>query len=313
MVSVTIWGDTELSRLFFAILTVWLVVTVTFFLLRLIPGDALSAQLDLGGASPQEIAQARAEMGLDAPPFTQYIRYLGGLLRGDLGYSLIRLIPVSDLIAGRIIPTALLATISTFFAVALGIGTGILATTRRFWGFIGRGIIALSLSMPLYWTGTLAIIINAGTLPYSGVDDWRAWILPIFVLGFAGMGSISRITYANIQAIKNMPFVMVARSKGLRPNIVMRRHILRVALLPVLPAISTQFGFLLGGAVITESLFVRAGLGKLLLDSVIAQDYPVVQGLVTLSAIIIVSLSFITDTLTHLIDPRLRWTHHNYL
>jgi len=302
-----------LNRLFFAILTVWLAVTVTFFLLRLIPGDALSAQMDLGGASPQEIAQARAEMGLDDSPLAQYIRYLGGLLRGDLGYSLIRLIPVSDLIAQRFMPTALLAIFSIFLAVVWGIGAGILATSGRFWGAIGRGMMTLSLSMPLYWTGTLAIIINAGVLPYSGVDDWRAWILPILVLGFAGMGSISRITYANIQAIKNMPFVMVARSKGLHPNTIMHRHILRVALLPVLPVISTQFGFLLGGAVITESLFVRVGLGKLLLDSVIAQDYPVVQGLVTLSAILIVSLSFITDTLTHLIDPRLRWTHHNYL
>lgn len=296
-----------MQRILFALLTVWLAITIAFFLLRLIPGDALSAQMDLGGASRQEIAQARAKMGLDDPPLAQYIRYLGGLLRGDLGYSLTRLIPVSDLIAERIIPTALLATFSIFLAVILGIGTGILATAHGFWGFMGRGMMTLSLSMPLYWSGTLAIIINAGALPYSGVDDWRAWILPIFVLGFAGIGSISRITYANIQAIKNMPFVMVARSKGLHPATVMRRHVLRVALLPVLPVISTQFGFLLGGAVITESLFVRTGLGKLLLDSVIAQDYPVVQGLVTLSAIIIVSLSFITDTLSHLIDPRLRW------
>lgn len=302
-----------MQRILFAILTIWLAVTVTFFLLRLIPGDALSAQLELGGASSDEIDQARNKMGLDDPPITQYFRYIGGLLTGDLGYSLLRLIPVNDLILGRILPTALLAIFGISLAVLWGIGTGILATSSGFLGIFGRGIMMLSLAMPLYWTGTLLIILNAGILPYSGVDDWRAWILPVIALGFTGMGSLSRITYANIQAVKNMPFVMVARSKGLHPRIITRRHVLRVALLPVLPVISTQFGLLLGGAVITESLFVRVGLGKLLLDSVITQDYPVVQGLVILSAVVITSLSLLTDLIAHLADPRLRWIDDNRL
>ncbi|MDX2078652.1 MAG: ABC transporter permease [bacterium] len=300
-----------MQRLLFALLTVWLALTASFFLLRLIPGDALSAQLDLGGASRAEIAQARADMGLDDPPIAQYIRYMSGVVRGDFGYSLIRLFPVSDLIAQRFAPTALLALFAMSLAVIWGVGTGILATLNGFWGIMGRGMMTLSLATPLYWTGTLAIIAFSAYLPYSGVDEWQAWILPILVLAFHSMGGIARVAFANIQAVKSLSFVIVARSKGLHPRTIMRRHILRVALLPVLPIISTQFGFLLGGAVITETLFVRVGIGRLLLDSVIAQDYPVVQGIVALSAMIVAFLSLITDYCAYLADPRLRWMDNN--
>jgi peptide/nickel transport system permease protein len=299
-----------MQRLAFAIFTVWSALTLAFFLLRLLPGDALSAQMDLGGASSAEIAQARADMGLDDPPLAQYIRYMGGVVRGDFGYSLVRLLPASDLIAPRLLPTALLASFAMSLAVLWGISIGIIATMRGFLGVMARGMMSLSLATPLYWTGTLAIIGLSAYIPYSGVDDWRAWLLPISVLAFHGMGGIARVVVANIIAVQSLTFVTVARSKGLRPRTILRRHVLRVALLPVLPVISTQFALLLGGTVITESLFVRTGIGRLLLDSVVAQDYPVVQAIVALSAVIVAGLSLITDFLSTLLDPRLRWINN---
>jgi len=296
-----------MQRLAFALFTVWSALTLAFFLLRLLPGDAISAQMDLGGASLTEIAQVRADMGLDDPPLAQYIRYIGGVVRGDFGYSLVRLLPITDLIAPRLLPTAILAIFAMSLAVLWGIGIGIIATRRGFWGMMGRGVMSLSLATPLYWTGTLAITALSATIPYSGVDNWQAWLLPIMVLAFHGMGGIARVAYANIIAVQSLTFVAVAQSKGLHPRTILRRHVLRVALLPVLPVISTQFGLLLGGTVITESLFVRVGIGRLLLDSVIAQDYPVVQAIVALSALIVAGLSLITDFLSTLLDPRLRW------
>lgn len=295
------------QRLLFTALTVWSAITIAFFLLRLIPGDALSSQMDLGGATTEEIAQARSAMGLDAPPIMQYIRYMGGLLRGDLGYSLVRLIPVSELIGQRIAPTALLAVLAMVMATIWGIITGVMSASRGLWGIIGRSMMMLALATPIYWTGTLAIITFAPYIPYTGTDDWRAWILPITLLAFHGMGGIARVLYANIKMVQSQIFITVAHSKGLPRTIIIRRHLLRVALLPVLPVISTQFGLLLGGVVITESLFVRAGLGNLLFDAVIAQDYPIVQGVILLSALVYGVLSIITDMIYYVADPRLRW------
>lgn len=291
----------------FGIATIWFALTVAFFLMRLIPGDALSAQMDLGGASSAEIAQARQAMGLDDPPISQYFRYIGGVLTGDLGYSLARLIPVSELIGQRIYPTVILAICAMLLAIIWGILTGIMSASRGVIGIIGRGMMTLALSTPIYWTGTLAIIVFAPHIPYTGIDDWRAWILPIVLLAFHGMGGIARVLYANIKSVQKHIFVTVAHSKGLHPMTITRRHVLRVALLPVLPVISTQFGLLLGGVVITESLFVRVGLGNLLFDAVIAQDYPIVQGIIILSAVVYVMLSLFTDFIRHLADPRLRW------
>jgi peptide/nickel transport system permease protein len=295
------------QRLLFTALTVWSAITIAFFLLRLIPGDALSSQMDLGGATPEEIAQARHAMGLDAPPIMQYIGYMGGLLRGDLGYSLVRLIPVSEIIGQRIAPTALLAVLAMVMAAIWGIITGVMSASRGLWGIIGRSMMMLALATPIYWTGTLAIITFAPYIPYTGTDDWRAWILPITLLAFHGMGGIARVLYANIKMVQSQIFITVAHSKGLPRTIIIRRHLLRVALLPVLPVISTQFGLLLGGVVITESLFVRAGLGNLLFDAVIAQDYPIVQGVILLSALVYGVLSIITDMIHYVADPRLRW------
>lgn len=299
------------QRLLFTALTVWSAITIAFFLLRLIPGDALSSQMDLGGATPEEIAQARNAMGLDDPPIMQYIGYMSGLLRGDLGYSLVRLIPVSELIGQRLAPTALLAILAIVMAVIWGVITAMMSASRGLWGIIGRGMMMLALATPIYWTGTLAIIAFAPYIPYTGTDDWRAWILPITLLAFHGMGGIARVLYANIKTAQSQIFITVAHSKGLPRTIIIRRHLLRVALLPVLPVISTQFGLLLGGVVITESLFVRAGLGNLLFDAVIAQDYPIVQGVILLSALVYGMLSIITDMIYYIADPRLRWKHES--
>jgi peptide/nickel transport system permease protein len=162
------------------------------------------------------------------------------------------------------------------------------------------------LSVPVYWTATLAVVVlaSAWSLPSSGTGGWRHLILPVLVLSVHVMGPIARVVQAGIREVQGAAFVAFAHSKGLHSRLVLRRHVLRVGLLPVFSVLVVQTGFLLGGTVITESVFVRAGLGRLLLTSVVEQDYPVVQGIMILSAIFYTLLNVIADALSRLADPR---------
>lgn len=284
---------------------IWLAATVAFVILRVLPGDIISAQLAQGGASPDEIAAVRDRLQMDDPPLVQYGRFLLGLLSGDLGISLVSYQPVTQLILERLLPTINLAVWAILLAAMTGISIGMLAA---YGSGIASLVIILAISTPLYWTGTLAMIVfsaQLGWLPSAGSGSLGHLVLPVGVLAFHTMGEIARVTQVNIREVREAAFVVVARSKGLHESTLRRRHILRVALLPLVTVIALQFGFLLSGAVITESLFVRPGIGRLLLESAIQQDYPVVQGIVLLSAIFYVLLNTGADLCYRFIDPRL--------
>lgn len=298
-----------LRLLLSALITVWLAASLVFVLLRILPGDALEGQLLQGGASQTRIDQVRDELGLNDSLSTQYMRYMVALAQGDLGFSLANGRSVNVIIGERLWPTVRLAGLALAVAVPLGLACGTLAALPTVLNRVGQVAIMLAISVPVYWTGTLAIILFAAQLrwfPASGSSDWRALILPVAVLSFHTMGEIARVTQVNVQATQQQFFVTVARARGLTSGIVQWRYILRPALLPVISVIALQAGFLIGGTVITEMLFVRAGIGRLLLDSTINQDYPVVQGIVVLSTVVYVLVNTLADLTYRLVDPRMR-------
>lgn len=296
------------QRLLSVLLTIWLAATLCFFTLRVLPGDAIAAQLAQSGASQDSVEQLRVQMGLDAPIISQYAQFLAGLTRGDLGTSLLSGQPVSAVIAQRFIPTMRLAVSAMLVATTAGIGIGVAGAFDSLISSASRFIINLAISTPIYWTGTLAIVLfsaQLGWLPSTGTGRLQHLALPVSVLGFHTMGGIARVTQANVANAWHASFVWVARSKGLPESHLIWRHTLKAGLLPVITVIALQMGFLLSGTVITESLFARPGIGRLLLDSTIKQDYPIVQGVVILSAVIYVTLTALADFLQRVVDPRI--------
>jgi peptide/nickel transport system permease protein len=291
------------------LLTAWIAITLSFFALRAIPGDAVESQLRQSGASPQDIAAQRNAFGLNDPLPRQYVDYLGSLIQGDLGVSLVTRERVSHIIAIRLLPTIHLAIASLGVAVASGILMGSLAGFRvnRPFAWISSGIITLSLATPTYWTATLAIYAAShqlGWLPSGGTEGFTSLILPALVLGFSIGGGIARVTETTLSETLTLPFLQTAHAKGLGWWGIYR-HALRASLLPILSIIALQAGFLLGGTVLIEMIFTRRGLGSLLHQAVLNQDYPVVQGLVLLGALVYALTRGFTRWLAYRADPRL--------
>ncbi len=300
-----------IRRLLTTLLVVWAAVTLAFVTLRLLPGDALDAQMSQGGASEAEITARRAALGLDAPPGTQYLAYIAKLMRGDMGVSLLTRQPVGAAIGQQIGATAALTLAALGVALVFGLGLGVIsAATQSTWARrLSKGLASLALAMPIYWTGTLAIWLFSATLhwlPATGAGDLRHLILPASVLGFHVGGSIARVTHAGLIEARGQNFVPFARSKGLHTRQVWRGHILRVGLLPVIAVVALQVGFLLSGTVIIEMLFTRGGLGGLLMRAILARDLPVVQGVVVLAALVYSVVNAAADVLYALADPRVR-------
>jgi peptide/nickel transport system permease protein len=299
-------------RLSAALITAWIAASVAFVMLRLLPGDALAARLAQGGATAAQIAERREALGLDQPVAMQYISLIGGLLRFDLGHSLITGRPVSEMIGEQLQPTLMLAAGGACVGLVLGLLLGIAAGAGQ--GRVVRGgallTATLLLSSPIYWTGTLLIYVvsvQMRLLPSTGSsDDVRFLILPWLALGLALAGSVARLTAASLEAYRDADFIRTARAKGLPERHVLWRHMLRPGLGPVIALVGLQTGFLLGGAVVTEMIFVRPGLGQVLLAAVNDRDFPVVQGLVILSAILYSAVGAAADLIAALLDPRIR-------
>ena len=291
-----------------ALVVAWLAMTLAFVALRWVPGDAVDSTLTHAGVPADAIAARRAALGLNDPLWQQYVDYVAGLPRGDWGDSLISGQPVSELIWQNAGSTAALAAGALLVAVVLGVTLGILAGTVR-WR-IGRyaaeAAASLALSTPVYWTATLAIYVFTVTLdlmPGVGGSGVRHVILPACVLGFHTAGSIAQVTASSIREASVQDFVRTARAKGLSEFDILD-HVLRVGLLPVIAVVALQLGFLLGGTVITETIFVRRGLGRVLLDAISSRDYPVIQGLVVLAAVVYSLINALADVVYGLVDPR---------
>lgn len=300
-----------LRRLAAVIVTLWAAVTLVFFAMQLVPGDPAQAALSQTTVPEAVLERRREALGLDDSLPVRYVSYLSGLLRGDLGLSWTAGQPVGLLIAQQLRPTAALALGGVVVAVAVGGALGLLGVTggETWLGELSRSATGLLLALPVMFSGTLAVwvfAIRLGWLPATGQGGLPALVLPSLVLGASAAGGIARTVEAGVSEALQQPFVPLASAKGLGRAGVMIRHALRVGLLPTLDVIALQFGFLMGGAVVTESLFARQGLGRLLLRAVLDQDLPVVQGIVLLSAVTYAVLNLAADVAKAWLDPRVR-------
>jgi dipeptide transport system permease protein len=315
------------------------VTFLTFFMIRLIPGDPIELLVGERGIDPARHAQMRAELGLDRPLPVQYAIYIGDVLQGDLGKSIKTKRPVLQEFLALFPATIELSICAMLFAVAIGLPAGILAGIRRgrFTDYFVMGSSLTGYSMPIFWWGLLLIILFSTNLhwtPVSGriavtyffqpvtgfmlIDSLlsdqagafksalRYLILPTIVLGTVPLAIIARMTRSSMLEVLSEDYVRTARAKGLSPLRVVSVHALRNALIPVVTVIGLQVGTLMGGAILTETIFAWPGVGKWLVDSVGRRDFPAVQGGVLLIAIVIMLVNLTVDLLYGLINPRIR-------
>jgi peptide/nickel transport system permease protein len=286
------------------------VATLVFSLIHLVPGDPAQAMMG-DGASPQDIAELRARLGLDRPLLTQYTSFLRDAIAGDLGVSFRTGQPVTTMIIERIPATAELAVAAMIVAVLLAIPLGVVAAVWRGTA-IDYGAMTFALagvSIPNFWLGPILAIVFAvelGWLPVSGRGTLAHLVLPAFSLGLALAAILARMTRASLLDELGELYVRAARARGVSNASAITAHALRNSMVPLLTIIALQFGAVLTGAVITETIFAWPGIGRLLIQSIGFRDYPMVQGCILLIAVTYVSVNLLTDLMYGVLDPRIR-------
>lgn len=299
-----------LKRLAGIIPVVFGVLLLTFLLVHLVPGDPVEVMLG-ESASPADRTQLRADLGLNQPLPAQFVAYLGKLAHGDFGRSIHTHAPISGLLAERIPATARLALLSLIMALLIGLPLGIAAALNHLhWPDRLATLSALTLSaMPHFWLGPLLMLVFAlwlGWLPVSGMESPLSIMLPALTLACGLAAILTRMTRASLLEVLGEDFVRTARAKGLPEHIVVLRHALKAALLPVVTVIGLQLGSLLAGAVITETVFGWEGVGRLLVESIEKRDYPVTQACVLVIALTYVLVNLLTDLAYARLDPRVK-------
>ena len=298
-------------RLLLALPVVWGVVTLVFLLIHLIPGDPVEIMLG-ESALPADREALREGLGLDRPMLEQYGLFLWGLCRGDLGASLQQRRPVSALIREHYPATLELTVAALLVSLLIALPAGILSAIRQY-SFLDHSTMFLALlavSMPNFWLGPLLIwtvSIQLGWLPVSGRGGMAHLVLPALTLGASMAAIVARMTRSSVLEVLREDYVMTARAKGLPESRVILKHVLRNAMLPVLTVVGLQFGGLLAGSIITETIFSWPGLGTLMVQAIQTRDYPVVQGCVLVIALSYVLVNLLTDILYGIIDPRIRY------
>lgn len=285
---------------------------LVFAAMYVLPGDAVDSMLAERGASAEELARLRAQLGLDDPFLIQYGRFISRLAQGDLGASIVTGRPVYDQIASQWGATIELTLAALFIAITVGIPLGVLAAVKRgTWVDSSLMVVALlGVSMPNFWLGLLLILgfsLQLGWFPASGVGTWRHLVLPGITLGFSGVAIIARITRSSVLEVIHADFVRTARSKGLRPLTVITKHTLRNSMASVLTVAGLQFGALLGGSVVVETVFGRQGIGFLTVSGIQRADFPLVQATVMLAALAFVVVNLLVDLTYSFLDPRIRY------
>jgi peptide/nickel transport system permease protein len=305
-------------RLFISVPVLVLVSLMSFAVIYLVPGDAASMFLD-PGATPEQLAQVRHRLGLDLPFHLQMIAWYGRILHGDLGQSILLNRSVTDAIFERLPVTLSLTGLALFFACLMGIVAGLLAAMRhRSWADQFLMVLALlGLSVPEFWFGLVLIFFfavrlrwfPAGNYVPFGVDFsgwWHSMALPAFTLAAVQMGFIARMTRSAMLEVLHQDFIRTADAKGLPWSVVVTRHGLPNALVPILTVLGIVTGGLLGGAVVIEQVFSLPGVGRLVIGAVLSRDFPVIQGTLLFIAVIYLAINLIVDLLYAVVDPRVR-------
>ncbi|WP_137123742.1 ABC transporter permease [Roseomonas sp. HF4] len=308
-----------LRRIGQVIPTLLILSVLIFGLQQLMPGDPALILAGEERGDPAVLAAIRAELGLDRPIHEQYLIWMSKVLVGDFGFSWRIRVPVSELILTKLPVTFQLATMAFIIAILIGVPLGILSAVKKDTpaDWAANGAALFGISTPNFWLGIMMILlfsVELGWLPPSGYvpiteDPWQSLattIMPAFVLGTGVASVLMRHTRAAMLTALSQDYVRTARAKGLKERVVVWKHALRNALIPVVTLGAIEFGRLLAGAVLTEQIFTIPGFGKLIVDAVFNRDYPVVQGVVLATALIFVMLSLVADLLYMMINPRLR-------
>lgn len=300
--------DYVLRRAAQSVVLLFLVTVVVFLILQLVPGDPAVVMLG-GQATLSEIELLRKQMGLDRPLVEQYLQYFAGVLRGDLGLSIRARIPVVEYITQRLPASLALATVAFSLVLVIGIPAGVVGAVKS--GTLADHLVMtvaiLGQAVPAFWIGLLMIILFAvrlRVLPPFGFGSPAHFIMPAITLALLQIGLVARVTRSEMLGVLSSDYIRTARAKGLLERRVIAKHALRNALIPLITVLGVQFGTLMGGAVVTETVFGWPGIGSLVVNAVYQRDYPVVQGVVLMLAVAFVMINFVVDSLYAILDPR---------
>lgn len=315
-----------LTRLFKAVVVLFLIVILNFVLIQMAPGDPASIMAGEAGATDQEfLRQLRERFGLDQPLYVQLWRYVSGIATLDFGYSYRQQMPVLDLILQRLPATLLLTGTAFVLSLALGILAGSMAAMRvkKVSGSIIMALALVFYATPLFWVALMAVVlfsVTLGWLPAYGIvtagahytgwalvlDVARHLVLPATTLALFFMAIYTRMTRASMLEASQQDYVKTARAKGLKPRVIQRRHILRNALLPIITLAGLQAGQMVGGAILTETVFAWPGIGRLMYEALMQRDYNLLLGIFFFSAALVIVFNIITDLVYRLADPRIK-------
>lgn len=306
-------------RVLLMVLTLFGMSVLIFVMLRLVPGNIADILVDSAGiADPQEKAKIAHELGLDRPIFDQYLQWIGGLVRGDLGFAYVSERPALEEIAPRIPISAKLAGLALFFSVILGVPLGVISAVRQNSGidYLLRVVSLSGLSLPSFWLGLLILMASVqwfGMIPIytneprSFIDEVVLLSIPAAAVGFRSSALIMRLTRSSMLEVLRQDYIRTARSKGASQTTVNYVHALRNALLPVVTIIGIEAAFLVGGLIVTETVFNIPGVARFLVEAILWRDYPIVQNLVMLIAFCVVVVNFLVDMAYMALDPRIKY------
>lgn len=300
-----------IKRILSAIPVLFIVITAVFFAFKMIPGDP--AIMYAGEqADPETLERVRHELGLDRPVLTQYALYISRLVRGDMGKSFIVKKPVAGEVFYRFQNTLKLSVVAIIIAIILGIAFGLVSAVKYETGVdYFLTVVSISgISIPVFWLAMLLMYvfsIQLKLLPMAGSASWKNYIMPATCLAAYSVAFITRMTRSALLELVGDDFVRTARAKGVKERIVLFRHILKNALIPIITVVGLRFGYMLGGAIITETVFAWPGMGRLLVTSVKHRDIPMIQGCLLVFAVSFVLVNLIVELLYGIVDPRVRY------
>src|SRR6201990_3602236 len=307
-------------RLFLMLVTLFGISIVIFFLLRIVPGNIVDILFAAAGyVDPADKANLQKELGIDQPLVLQYLHCIGGLLHGDLGYSYVSEKPALDEILPRIPITARLAGLALLFSASIGIPLGVISAVRQGTRLdYALRVVSLSgLSLPSFWLGLLILMASVslfGTMPIfnpnpkTWTEAFAIYCIPALAVGFRSAALVMRITRSSMLEVLRQDYIRTARAKGAPEAAVNYHHALKNAILPVITVIGIEAAFLVGGLIVTETVFNIPGVARFLVEAIRWRDYPIVQNLVMFIAVVAVSINFLIDLLYAALDPRIRYS-----
>jgi peptide/nickel transport system permease protein len=312
-------GAYLIRRFLLMLLTLFGISVIIFVLLRIVPGNITDIIFDAAGmVNPKEKAHLEAELGLDKPIVVQYLAWIGGLARGDLGYSYISEQPALQELLPRLPITGKLAGLALAFSILLGVPLGVISAVKQNTGldYFLRVLSLSGLSLPAFWLGLLllmAFVAAFGTIPIYSSAPQSIWAellqysVPAAAVGFRSSALIMRLTRSSMLEVLRQDYIRTARSKGASEHAINYYHALRNALLPVITVIGIEAAFLLGGLIVTETVFNIPGVARFLVEAIRWRDYPMVQNLVMFIAVVVVTINFAIDMLYAAVDPRIKY------